>query len=93
MGFAGSTYTWMRGKDSNTFKGARLDRAVGTVDWINLFPGARVQHLPFTNSNHAPLLVRLDNTSVKKTPGFKFQAAWITHPDFSNKIKEFWNDT
>lgn len=59
-GYKGPTFTWMRGKDSETFKGARLDRALSTTEWINMFPNVTVQHLPITKSDHAPILVRLD---------------------------------
>lgn len=92
LGYTGNKYTWMRGRDRDSFKGARLDRAMGTTEWLSMFPEISVHHLPIFNSNHAPVLVRLKNKSESKKYGFKFQAAWLTHPEFTNKVRELWND-
>lgn len=72
LGFMGPKYTWMRGRDIDNFKGARLDRAVSSTDWLSLFPNAKVHHLPLYNSDHAPLLISLDNKPVTRKTGFKF---------------------
>lgn len=93
LGYTGPIFTWMRGKDSDTFKGARLDRALSTIEWINMFPKVTVKHLPFIKSDHALILVRLDNKQEEKVRSFKFQAAWMTHPEFNDKIKEIWKDS
>lgn len=82
----------MRGKNQATFKGARLDRAVCMTHWLTMFPEATVKHLPMTKSDHAPILISTENKNANKTGGFKFQAAWLTHHDFSRLIKDNCND-
>ncbi|XP_019186538.1 PREDICTED: uncharacterized protein LOC109181240 [Ipomoea nil] len=57
LGFTGSPFTWMRGINTTTFKGARLDRALANGDWRIRFPEARVEHLPMIASDHCPLLI------------------------------------
>lgn len=42
LGYVGGKFTWMRGKEAATFKAARLDRAVGTMNLLELFPDAQV---------------------------------------------------
>ncbi|XP_073304620.1 uncharacterized protein [Primulina huaijiensis] len=91
--FTGSRFTWMRGNNSNTFKGARLDRGVCTIEWREMFPEARVMHLPIIQSDHDPLLVKLHGDKKYKCKGpFRFQAAWLTHSDFQNVIQHEWQD-
>lgn len=82
----------MRGRDSDTLKGARLDRALGTTKWLDMFPVVKVHHLPIFNSDHARLVIRLNDKTWVRNNGFKFQAAWLRHPDFNTKIKEHWKD-
>ncbi|XP_019157557.1 PREDICTED: uncharacterized protein LOC109154147 [Ipomoea nil] len=60
FGYSRSKYTWVRGQNHSTFKGARLDRALCNMDWRIQFPNADVVHLPRVTSDHNPLLVRMD---------------------------------
>ncbi|XP_019176864.1 PREDICTED: uncharacterized protein LOC109172167 [Ipomoea nil] len=92
LGFNGPRLTWMRGLDNLTAKGARLDRALCSVDWRHRFGDANVRHLPHVGSDHAPLLLQ------SCTPGrgqvsynFKFQAAWLTNESFSAVIRQAWS--
>lgn len=41
----------------------RLDRAVGTVDWMNMFPASKVVHLECGSSDHKPLMIYLAGIS------------------------------
>lgn len=64
LGSCGPKFTWMRGKDTDNFKGARLDRALGSVEWINTFTSARVDHLPAINFDHCPLLLHVEESRI-----------------------------
>lgn len=69
-------FTWRRGSQEANFKGARLDRALCDMDWGERFAGARVNHLPMINSDHAPILISTKREKAnKKNTIFKFQAA------------------
>ncbi|KAK9931694.1 hypothetical protein M0R45_018961 [Rubus argutus] len=52
IGYLGMSFTW---KDSETK--CRLDRAVASAIWTDLFSVARVTHLPPSRSDHIPLLL------------------------------------
>ncbi|XP_038688766.1 uncharacterized protein LOC119987931 [Tripterygium wilfordii] len=94
MGFVGSILTWSRGSHGQLFKGARLDRAMCNGAWRELFDEASLLHLPKNRSDHAPILVRIDsmNGSHKDSiSSFRFQAAWLTHPEFHNLIQDNWD--
>ncbi|XP_031112000.1 uncharacterized protein LOC116015972 [Ipomoea triloba] len=92
LGFIGAEFTWMRGNNTDSFRGARLDRALCNVEWRTRFPEAKVEHLPLINSDHAPLLIRSDphlNTVGRKA--FRFNMAWAVHADFINCVKKSWD--
>lgn len=82
----------MRRLSDATFKGARLDRALCTVDWKARFPNAFVKHLPRVKSDHSPLLIHFKGEEEgMKLKHFTFQAAWLTHPNFMNAVSNVWN--
>lgn len=87
MGFVGPNFTWFRGTISE-----RLDRGLCNIQWRLTFPESFVRHLPRTKSDHRPILLA---THPPKSTGsirpFRFQAAWLTHPDFSNFFKHSWS--
>ncbi|CAN6570714.1 unnamed protein product [Malus baccata var. baccata] len=66
LGYHGNKFTW------ETTRGGgikvRLDRALATQEWINLFPKANVSYLKPTSSDH--LLIFLD-WEAKSTMKFK----------------------
>ncbi|XP_075475200.1 uncharacterized protein LOC142505939 [Primulina tabacum] len=57
-----------------------------------MFPEANVIHQSIIQSDHAPLLIKLfDKKQLGCKGGFRFQAAWLTHEDFPNVIREEWD--
>lgn len=92
MGFEGAKYTWTRGLSSDTYRSTRLDIGLCNLEWKEMFPDAHVIHQPIIQSDHAHLLIKLfdKNQSLCKG-GFQFQAAWLTHEEFPNVIREEWD--
>ncbi|XP_021762519.1 uncharacterized protein LOC110727260 [Chenopodium quinoa] len=78
---AGASHTWERGNSVDTWKSARLDRALCNGEWSLRFANAAMKHLPATQSNQCPLLISPNGFSpisyVNKP--FKFQASWLKH--------------
>lgn len=60
IGFSGPTFTWTRGNSVESFKGARLDRAVCSPDWLDTLQGTQVFHVSSSYSDHLPVCVRLE---------------------------------
>lgn len=54
-----------------------------------VLPALKVTHLTRIGSDHAPLLLRLDETPPYKSR-FIFQRMWSEHPDFLRVVKEAW---
>ena len=93
LGFSGLKFTWARGLHPENRKEARLDRALCNAEWRLRFPEATVQHLLRVGSNHSPLLVSTGPIQQRKNHNrpFRFQAAWVTHYQFEEFVKNNWN--
>lgn len=42
LGFSGPKYTWVRGNNEDTFKGARLDRGVYSTEFLDMSPNIKL---------------------------------------------------
>lgn len=91
LGYTGQKFTWVRGNNTNTFKGARLDRGLCSVDWLDCFPDSTITHLPAMSSDHTPIVLNTSTPGSKKVNRrFQFQVAWTAHDDFLNTIDRTW---
>ena len=52
LGYTGNKFSWRRGHIRE-----RLDRAVGNMQWADLFPSFGVSNEEFNKSDHRPVLV------------------------------------
>ncbi|KAA3471345.1 reverse transcriptase [Gossypium australe] len=72
----------------------RLDRGVATLEWVELFPGAQVDHLTHSFSDHYPIL--LDTMGMERFEykgHFRFEAKWCLEPKFEDLVKDWWIDS
>ena len=57
----------------------RLDRALCTSDWLNLFAGTKVNHLTCTTSDHIPLWITpSDIPPPPMARPFRFEEMWLS---------------
>lgn len=86
VSFSGPSHTWSRGHSIETWRSARLDRALCNAEWSLYFDQARVKHLPALQPDHCPILISSNGfaplASLDKP--FRFQAAWLTHESFTD---------
>ncbi|EPS60814.1 hypothetical protein M569_13987, partial [Genlisea aurea] len=93
INFEGFPYTWSNNRKYPDTVRARLDRAVSSYSWWQLFPNAIIKHLPFGGSDHAPILIlckQHNTTRIRKKRHFKFEARWIELPDCEDTIRNGW---
>ncbi|ONK68086.1 uncharacterized protein A4U43_C05F7280 [Asparagus officinalis] len=92
MGFAGQSFTWSRGLTPSTLISKRLDRFLMNLEVCIKWPNASVRHLPKFGSDHTPLLLSLEPKCRydKSRRPFRFEIAWLTHPDFLEFIHQNW---
>ncbi|KAG7559686.1 Reverse transcriptase domain [Arabidopsis thaliana x Arabidopsis arenosa] len=77
----------------DTFVAKRLDRVMCCAHARLKWQEARVTHLPFLASDHAPLYVQLSpavGQNRRRRP-FRFEAAWLSHPSFKDLVRASWN--
>jgi len=67
----------------------RLDRMVGTMDWIKEFQNSKLISLLRIALNHYPIKLKMDTRKKKKSP-LKFKFMWMSHPNFKDNMKEWW---
>ncbi|KAJ4824519.1 hypothetical protein Tsubulata_020714 [Turnera subulata] len=89
LGFSGPKFTWHRGQLKQ-----RLDRMLANPLWANQFPQAGVYHLPFFNSDHRPLLIKLEDRmkGITRKQRFQFQAVWSSHESYAGFVQQNWID-
>ncbi|KAJ6328334.1 hypothetical protein OIU77_010094 [Salix suchowensis] len=93
LGFSGSKFTWCNKKNVEGIIWKRIDRGLSNIAWRLMFLEAHLSHLPEINSITAPIMLCLDsNHSVNRDCiPFRFQAMWLSHPDFATVIRDSWN--
>jgi hypothetical protein len=89
LGFSGEAFTWKRGRLRE-----RLDRSVAFGPWINMYPGAKLQHLGFVRSYHRLILLDTDYQEILNTgPRLKrFEAKWLRESQFRKVVQCAWDE-
>uniref|UniRef100_A0A2N9IBI9 Reverse transcriptase domain-containing protein n=1 Tax=Fagus sylvatica TaxID=28930 RepID=A0A2N9IBI9_FAGSY len=93
LGFQGASYTWTNNRDASANIQGRLDRALATAPWLDLFPRYSVSHIPGSVSDHLALVVSIvAGTSPSRIKKFvrRFEEKWATNPDCEKLIQESW---
>jgi hypothetical protein len=69
----------------------RLDRAVCNHSWLDTCCVNFVSTISKLKSDHFPLLLEFQVTSIPVASNFKFMRMWSLHPDCRNIILDSWN--
>ncbi|XP_074342552.1 uncharacterized protein LOC141680149 [Apium graveolens] len=87
----GHQYTWEKGRGTEAWLKIRLDRAMATGDWFELFPLARLYNLEGTPSDHSPIFMMPTNrSSMGGKKWFRFENAWLTEPLCKYIVTDTW---
>ncbi|GLT78653.1 hypothetical protein SLA2020_501810 [Shorea laevis] len=94
LGASGSRFTWTNKQHGGNLVMKRLDRALANVPWRLLFPEAFVRNLPRTRGDHCPVLINIKGLPPpsKESRPFRFEAAWLSHPNFKTMLEKAWNE-
>ncbi|KAG8387227.1 hypothetical protein BUALT_Bualt03G0231300 [Buddleja alternifolia] len=85
-GFEGEPLTW-----TNRRLWQRLDRALISINWAEIFGSTRVIHHPRGISDHSPLEIIAESSSRRTPASFRFQNMWLKHHDFFQSSKDNWS--
>lgn len=87
----GFPYTWCNQRIGTDHVKEKLDRALGNLDFNEAFPQALTFHIGPVASDHHILLIKLAHSGPKAPFQFKFEASWVSHPDFCPLMRECWS--
>jgi hypothetical protein len=90
LGFSGNVFTWTNKREKENLVMERIDRAIATPSWIDMYPKASVIHETIKNSDHCPIILRTEPNYRRKGYRFHFEAHWNLNSDCKNLIGEAW---
>jgi hypothetical protein len=86
IGFLGDQFTWRRG-----WIRERLDHALANTHWNNMHPEATLHHLEAMRSDHRPILLETEVTTVPgRSNSKKFEAKWLKEDSFREVVEKAW---
>nr|DAD34883.1 TPA_asm: hypothetical protein HUJ06_005523 [Nelumbo nucifera] len=68
----------------------RLDKALATQSWLQIFPDSKILHLQFNHSDHCPLLLNTRPSKENTKPHFRFLPIWANHEDCKEIVESTW---
>lgn len=91
MDLAGHQSTWERGRGIEDWTEVRLDMALTSASWLQLFPLAKLYNLETSVSDHSPLLLVPYQVMVNnRRHQFRFENAWLTELMCEQLTRECW---
>ncbi|XP_019178832.1 PREDICTED: uncharacterized protein LOC109173967 [Ipomoea nil] len=91
LGMVGGRYTWVKGRGTDAWVEERLDRAVATLDWMELHEEVVVRNLYAHNSDHCALFVDLNYGPTRvANRKFRFESAWMLEAGCMRVVGEAW---
>lgn len=94
VGFVGPKFTWLYQREDGVQIWERLDRALATTKWLNLFPLAKLYHLTSLASDHSPLSLHLERRPRKRKLGkvFRFESMQLQDSRCEEVVHEAWDE-
>ena len=92
ISFVGPKFTWIYQRADGTQIRERLDRALATSEWFDLFPAAKLHHQSTSASDHSMLLLRMVAGSKRKKVkrSFKFESMWLKDSSYKEVVRSAW---
>lgn len=94
LGYKGTRWTYEKRVAGGSFTRVRLDRALGSVEWCDQFPGAIVEHLTTATSDHSPIFLQLAQQASgrRRDKQFWYEVMWDTHTDLKPTVQLAWEE-
>ncbi|KAK1375097.1 hypothetical protein POM88_031290 [Heracleum sosnowskyi] len=93
MDLVGHQFTWERGRGTDEWMEVRLDKALVTENWLEVFSLAKLYNLEISSSDHNPILLVPKKVEHQgDVYRFKFENAWLIEPMCSQLVREGWDN-
>jgi hypothetical protein len=87
----GHSYTWSRSMGPDIVVEERLDRALVTNTWMNMFPRCMLNNLISGASDHSPILLETEPRIYEyRKRQFRFENSWLMEPELNQVVEEGW---
>jgi hypothetical protein len=87
----GYPFTWVKGQGGEDFKEERLDRAMATQSWNDIFPHSQLHNVISHRSDHFPILLKLCMADKRRGAGeFRFENVWLMGENFDDVVIGGW---
>ncbi|GAU36460.1 hypothetical protein TSUD_166260 [Trifolium subterraneum] len=87
----GYPFTWIKGRGGDDMKEERLDRAMATQSWFDIFPNCQLHNLVASRSDHYPILLKIQEGSRRKIMReFKFENSWLYEEELEGIVQGGW---
>jgi hypothetical protein len=94
LGFEGNWWTYEKRVAGGAFCKVRLDRALASAPWSEMFPGAILRHLTGAASDHCPIFLRWRATARQRRSTedkiFRYEVMWESHEQFKPHLDGVW---
>jgi exonuclease III len=87
------TFTWMNKRTGPQQIACRLDRFLLSETLLLEGPLIESNILPKPGSDHWPVQLWVDTMASPKLKPFRFEKFWLSHPDFQNLARHWWDTT
>ena len=86
----GSKFTWAKHYLDGTIIWERLDRALGTEDWVSLFPAFQMVHLECGMSDHKLVHIYPMGVLTRRQWPWHFEQVWLSDVGCGDTVKAAW---
>ena len=71
-----------------------MERALATLEWLSLFPSAKLLHLTSSASDHSSLSLHFERRNPKRKVGraFRFESMWLKDSRCEEVVHEAWDE-
>lgn len=87
----GYPFTWVKGRGGHDMKEERIDRAMATQTWCDIFHQNQLHNVISHRSDHFPILLKLQEVSRRRGgKEFKFENAWLMEDELNDIVIRGW---
>lgn len=94
LGFVSLPYTWGNRQEEGHNVKARLDRGLGTEDFLELYPDTTVYHVQTSESDHCCLIVECREQIEGRRMGgrpFRYENMWRRDASYEVLVTSVWD--
>ncbi|XP_021985901.1 uncharacterized protein LOC110882124 [Helianthus annuus] len=89
----GLQFTWNQRPKDGVGLLKKIDRVMGNIQFLDLWPNAFVMYHPFRVSDHTPCILKMGAVNEKKIQPFKFPNFIASKPEFLKCVDQEWRRT